>query len=191
MLKLVTLMSCVCICFVALSCNETAIPPAGSSNVIMPLRVNNTWEYEVILFDTAGNRTASFRDTMAIVAELEIGAEKWFVDDDGVIQMNRATGRWVFSGVPYLAEKYPASLNDAYMLSDSITVVYVAGTGETVRVPYGTFSTYVYRRIRNGVLTAELYFAPNTGLVRLDRYSLDADRVYRSESRILHSTHLQ
>lgn len=179
------------VCCAFVSCSDTALPPAVFPGVIMPLRVNNMWEYEVTILDRAGSTIGLFIDSTRIVAEREIADEKWFVDDDGVVQMNRSDGRWIFSGVAYLAEKYPAMLNDTYMLSDSVTMIYVAGVNEPVRLPIGTFSTYVYRRTRGGVLTAELYFAPNTGLVKLDRYSSDADGVYRSESRLLRSIHLQ
>lgn len=181
----------VSICAVMQSCNGSVVPPVVSSDVIMPLHVNNVWEYEVTLFDADGNRIDSFLDSLHIVEERQIADEKWFVDDEGVLQMNRHDGRWIFSGNPYLAEKHPAMLNDRYSLPDSVTTVHVIGTHEGVQVPFGTFSAYVYRRTYEGELTADLYFAPNTGLIRLDRYSRFAGRVYLSETHVLRSAKLQ
>jgi len=189
-LQVVPLIAIATLGFLAASCKEESVEPTASNpGTIVPLKVGNQWVYNIAELDYTGRVISESHDTLSIVNSTTIGTETWFEDNAGILQTNRADGRWLMSGSPYLTEKYPAKLNDAYVVMDSLTGISarVRGVSETVVVPKGTFSSYIYRwtRISDGDPVADFWYVPNVGLVQSETYTRSARGLYVSSRKTL------
>ena len=158
------------------------IIPTGT---IVPLKVGNEWGYKVRIYNQSGAVTDSSYDTVKVTREIVIDNELWFVDNDGNVQTNRADGRWIRSEVAYLVEKFPCKLNEMYRLVDTITTVRVRGVDERVRVPAGTYLSFIYQWMQNGFLVGDFYFSPNVGMIKSEKYMQQGSGVYLIERKEL------
>jgi len=138
--------------------------------VILPLAVNNRWEFLVITFvDNVAVDTSL--DTMTILRDTVIQSETWFIDDAGRIYANRADGLWKLgtTGQPYLFLQFPTTTGAAYSGDPSISEeITVRGTSTLISVPEGFHSCHWYEGISTN-LKYEYYYFQNLGPVMINR----------------------
>jgi hypothetical protein len=159
--------------------------------VIMPMKIGNEWVYKETAFDSVGQPIAIDYDTVRIARDSSLLGEMWFLDNHGILQTNRQDGRWVFAGTPYMTEKYPARLNDSYVVQDSLSGILarVSGANISVVVPAGAYEAYGYRwsRLTTANAVADFFFVPNIGMVKAATYSRSSTVTYISSERELMS----
>jgi hypothetical protein len=159
------------------ACDSTGPQP----DVILPLRVGNSWTYETSTIVENGPYTppppGSF--TMRVARFVRVGDEEWaeiegvsgIVFGIGGVEglprvLNRSDGLWVqqeagsFSTLPHLMWPYPASVGA------EMSGLRVDATDELVEVPAGTFRSVRYSALPNGALRSYLV-APRVGLVKV------------------------
>ncbi|MES2767074.1 MAG: hypothetical protein V4642_14460 [Bacteroidota bacterium] len=153
------------------SCAEDAVVSPPKEDVLMPLKVGNTWNYLIMMRDssTTTNETNSGPLSMSIAGDTTISGSKWYgmaMPYAGiyVYYQNKADGVWAnFQGMstPMLMFKYPADLNSGYPYK-------LVSKTESVVVPAGTFSCYHYQHVsvENPVNFEHYYLAPNIGIVK-------------------------
>jgi hypothetical protein len=164
------------------------------TQVIMPLKVGNHWEYVSNFYnpDYVGP-TASGMITYDVLGTLQIGTETWYVFQlfdstryrlpsdssfyvytDSIYAINRADGLWTRSTVvsqPYRSIKFPVRLGEIYVVNPGVPgspEIEVVSLTEPVRVPAGLFSChhYVEHEDQYGFDRSHIYCKPNIGIVR-------------------------
>ncbi|MGA9116366.1 MAG: hypothetical protein WB626_06290 [Bacteroidota bacterium] len=144
---------------------EPAGPPPAAS-VILPLASGNSWTYQVISLDTAGQQHVGGM-MLSVGRDTLFGGERWFGLFPGSWSANRPDGVWQREGegAPYLFWRFPASAGDSYPVGgDSMTVL---STYQSVAVPHGVHICHVYRQGSD----TYYYLAPLVGLVKMELYS--------------------
>jgi hypothetical protein len=171
--------SFVLLCLLTLSCgkNDDSVESTpGVPNVILPLQVGYSWTYQRISFDTQG--TIVGMDTLVerVGRDTLIQGERWYIwatTSGFSMGTLRGDGYWSYvGGVPALTLRYPASLHDMYLLSDTGPTMRVLALDTLIAVPVGTFPCSAYEQLsfRDGARIRIDYYAANTGLVRAEEY---------------------
>jgi hypothetical protein len=160
------------------ACSKTDSNPASPNNSgsLLPLALGNQWIMQTYTYDFAsGGMKASSIDTVKFIKDTLIQNEKWYTSGDGAYTTNRTTGVWQYNAADgmRLYFKYPAQVNDSYMIIngdgvkgyDTMTVK-VLSLDQSVTVQAGTFSCITYQwsvPANKGTITYQ--FAPGKGLV--------------------------
>ncbi|MFH2048068.1 MAG: hypothetical protein ABIJ12_01365 [bacterium] len=177
----------------ALSCGKSN--PQSSEvddnfkNVILPLNEGNIWSFDVSRYNATGGVIEKYSIYNSIGSDTIISNVKWysmyFYDDNSLekyaLLKNRVDGLWRRfydeSNAPFKSEelflKYPANVDDYYLIENDTIMVTVISTDTTITVPGGTFNCYLYRftyELINSYIISDLYFAPEIGWIKTDNY---------------------
>lgn len=172
--------------------NNDSVNSSNDSSVIMDLKVGNQWAYEFKAFDSVG--TVQFTDTLVykIVRDTTINSIKWFFigNDSYAIELltNKSDGLWYMrisdDGIPgqsaVLIAKYPGSVNDSWLTTDSSTAKLIAKE-VGVSIPLGNFSCYHYSITEKHAQysSQSVYFPIGKTYIRNDRfYKIGSGQVY-------------
>jgi len=145
---------------------------------LMPLAIGNRWSYFVEKWDTSGQLTAQYYDTLLLDHTAIIGDQTWFGGDDERLYSIQDDGLWktgIF-GHRYLHARFPADIGDQYegdpgwRLLGLQELIKVVDTKSQVITPAGTFSSYHYCVWVEGRHRYNYYYAPNLGLVKYEVY---------------------
>jgi hypothetical protein len=166
---------------------ETVIP-----DHIMPLKLGNSWVYEMYFYNPGDpNPAESYYWHMTVTEDPVINSEQWYIvmhtvamqsvpDDIDTLYFvhytNREDGLWLKPGPADVAElktKYPVSTgenftgysNEYFFSSMTFEVI---STNSMANVPAGNYSCYHYAANPNASLIVNDYHAPRVGMVRSD-----------------------
>ena len=149
--------------------SASAVPAPGAPADYFPLAVGNAWTY----LDRSSPGAAPVRRSVRVV---ERDREGYFVDDQrGAL---RADGDCLHDRTRrLLCQPLRRGHSWSSVVSAAAVERYeIAGVGETVAVPAGTFQGCVRVRsqLRSGGVeqVAELTYAPGVGLVRLETFAV-------------------
>jgi hypothetical protein len=165
----------------SLSCGSNDDSPAESTpglpNVILPLQVGNSWEYQRSSYDSQGSIVMIDTVTERIARDTIISGERWYIwQTPAGLSMGtlRSDGYWSLAeGVPALIFLYPASVNQTYMIGASGPTMRIAAVDTLISALGGTFPCIAYeqRADPGGERVRVDYCAANTGLVRSEEFS--------------------
>ncbi len=165
----------------SLSCGNDDDSPAdatpGLPNVILPLQVGNSWEYQRTSYDSLGSIVMIDSVTERVARDTLISGERWYIwQTPAGLSMGtlRSDGYWSFAeGVPALIFLYPSSVNQTYMISASGPTMRIAAVDTLIPMVGGTFPCIAYEQLAypSGERVRIDYCAANTGLVRTEEFS--------------------
>lgn len=144
-------------------------PAAAAPADYFPLAVGNSWTY----LDRSPQQAAPVKRTVRVV---ERDRDGYFVDDQrGALRADQDCLH--DRSRRLLCRPFAAGNAWSSVVGPSSTERYeIAGTGETVAVPAGTFQgcLRVRSRLRGGGVeqVAELTYAPGVGLIRLETFAV-------------------
>ena len=157
------------------ACKKSPTEPSSQENVLMPLKVGNTWNYKYSRVDPKTGDTLSSRMiSVSIVGTVTIKGEEYYRFNDGSVARNRNDGLIIADYNERTGElgditffKYPAKDGEVY---DGIKVM----TEQKVSVKAGTFFTYAY------IFTASpynstIYIAPGVGIVKTVNFDAEGE----------------
>jgi len=163
------------------SCQDVGIHPGvAEEGPIFPLKVGNTWNYAVILYDSTGMEIQRWNEQRSVTADTVIDGEKWYYVPDVLSYLtSRPDGLWQRIPVsPYLSSSpglqdpqlflpFPITVGSSVIARHNETYTLVDDDVEVV-VPAGTFSCYEYR-VAQLHSNEELhhFYAPGVGLIRM------------------------
>lgn len=196
-------------CRDSLGIDDVKIVPEDA--LILPLKVGNEWTYHITQYNDSGVVINQYDLKYVIISEKVINGETWYVQDQGsqppgvtATMTNRKDGLWYEKGtsefskdMPYLVVSYPATLGKEYLVSRYTNsfdkkIYTVFRSAESVNwkltVPAGNFYCLKYvdkLRLEDGSLVQEplnvIYYAPNRGLIKRERYSAGENDLFISE----------
>lgn len=165
------------------SCSEHSTDGNNDSKYLIPFKVGNSWEYENIFYDTAGNVMSTSTKTEKIIKDTIMFNMHFYMMyiNWGVYLTNKADGVWEYhislDSVIInraLIYKYPCKTGDTYHISLGRPEpdVIIISTNEAVEVESETFNCILYRyqfdepddNHRN------FYFAPGVGKIKYENY---------------------
>ena len=135
--------------FIACSDDNKGTNPTQTQEV-WPLKVGNQWVGEDTEVDSAGNILRVDTTILAVSKDTVIGGERWYIitvngnrDPEVPILASRSDGLWAGGPSGGLFLKYPAAVNDTFMMGSQVVVV--ESVHDTVTVPAGTFVCLNYK----------------------------------------------
>jgi len=165
-----------------------------ASNSIMPLKVGNSWHYRWARINSYGDTLNKQENYILVVEDSTIAKERWsqirknYGDSISTksFAINRSEGLFRFfrlSSTQNLDLPYPAEVGATSVKRDTINEiiyvdsVYLQSINQSVTVPAGKFSSYLYRRIfismqasnlesQGPPLTSDEYYVPGVGFVK-------------------------
>ncbi|SYZ74605.1 hypothetical protein TRIP_C90233 [Candidatus Zixiibacteriota bacterium] len=124
--------------------------PDSETATIWPLQIGSQWTYEEIEYDSAGHITAVDTTILAVADDTIIGNERWYIlTSNGIADQeigpitNRNDGLWAGGISGTLQFKYPAGLNDTFMMGSQVSIV--ESIHDSITVPAGVFICYNYK----------------------------------------------
>jgi hypothetical protein len=153
------------------SCDHSTNPITAensTSTVIMPLKIGNKWIFENTDFDSTGAVVRTYVDTLAIIGEMMVDEQRWFIANEDCIVRNSAEGLCSallvggkISNMSLVA-KFPGSTGDKWNYGYNM----IASSDILVNVPYGDFHCFRYE----GEMHLEdapsiSYLAPGIGIL--------------------------
>ena len=124
-------------------------------------------------YDTLGNITSTFQDTIKITGETTVQGVTYSVMLDSyalIFCINRNEGLYALWGdnKEYLLLKYPASSGDYY--SNPSTNMTVVATDTLISVPKGNFHCYHYSLLNTSGINYPVndYYSPGIGYVQIE-----------------------
>lgn len=185
--KLIVLLMIV---FVA-GCDSTSGP--STTDVLVPLAINNTWVYEISDFDSTGTLYQTSEYIRKLTDTITLEGELYYRINNSIgLAINRSDGHWIAIVNPpgRRYAKYPAfvgeitrrdTLRGSEIDPDPLKIT---GYSETrlitnvapVTVPAGTFIAYQYETIHtmaNGkpLIKEALYMTPGIGEIKFENYN--------------------
>ena len=155
----------------------------SSTSDILPLGVNNAWNFIGTHYDSLGSIIATGSISSNILSDTVIQGTTWYfhnstILDPSVLFAEKADGLWGLSlsptqGFSALFLKYPAIANETYPslhFDTDTSLVVVISTNQAITVPAGTFSCHHYHLSLLGSDIADFYLSPGTGWVRVEIY---------------------
>jgi hypothetical protein len=171
------------------SCKESN--PAGpeGGQLIIPLRIGNTWSMRYTVYDSTGSTRGTIDDTFKVVTDTVVAGDTWYTISSTIFSTlyfaNRSDGIWTLgtSTEPSLIFKYPANVGETWNAQvDPSTTFQISLQSDTVSVtvPKGTYTCYEYRLLENSRPYLDLYASPGVGFVAMDIYAnTDSGRSYK------------
>lgn len=174
---------------------------------ILPLLIGNSWTYGVSLYNEFGDIIEEYEIVYAIMDEVTIADEQWYVQDQGLpapgvktYLVNRSDGLWQKSNInspPLRLVQYPIYNNS----SEKVGQFYNSKTQKTydihrtasslnvnLNVKAGNFRTIAYLDFIKDDSSALqdtlnlIHYAPNKGMIKRIRYKqADNGELYLSE----------
>ncbi|HVP36985.1 MAG TPA: hypothetical protein VMT04_08330 [Terriglobales bacterium] len=151
----------------------------GPVKQIWPLAVGNEWTFQETEVDSAGNVLSADTSVWAVSKDTMIGSERWYIitvndtiDPEMINPLtNRSDGLWGGGPSGGLIFKYPATVNDTFMIGNQVTIV--VSIHATVMVPAGTFVCYNYEWPEPPSSDRPYqfhYMSPGIGFVKAEEY---------------------
>ncbi len=134
------------------SCKQTTEVTAGHG-VIIPLKVGNTWVEKYTFYDTLGNSTNNYIDSLKVTSDTVIENERWYSYTNFTYNglfTNRPGGYYMryrnaydTSYTTILFWKYPVNQNEIYYVQNAGT--FVKSINDNVTTAAGSFNCIQYR----------------------------------------------
>jgi len=158
--------------------DEKEVTNSSQATYIWPLKVGNQWTIETTVLDSAGEIIEADTVVFELVGDTLIQDETWYIlAVDGMIDpemsplTNRDDGLWHGGPSGGLIFKYPAAVNDTFMVgTDTATVESI---NDTITVPAGTFICYNYKWAGPSDPDRPYqfhYLAPRVGIIKDEEY---------------------
>ena len=176
---------CFVLCMLFCSCSKNESPVASTptqNGVIVPLAKGNYWVGRVFEFDTSGNTTASYYDTIKVFSDSGSWGENqcwvtnrpntlWSNSDVGLLEWNSSSPP--VGATPYLIARYPCRDGEVFSTGfDHVArAVNIPGVGKAIEGK-GTFpEIYYWTRALPPRPALELdAFCPNIGPSEIKKY---------------------
>jgi hypothetical protein len=164
-----------------IGCKEIVDPGPQNMSInkstIMPLKVGNSWTYQITDIDTVTKQTSTSTITITIQSAKVIRGETWFVDNSGGVYINRSNGLWYANDendTTFLA-KYPAAIQDTFNVHSFYPSLFtVISVDSNVQTEAGTFNCFVYKNSDSNGNSVKCY-SPGVGLISLDAFLVSAN----------------
>lgn len=157
--------------------NNKSLNPSQDKQ-IWPLKVGNEWTYEDRLLDSAGRTVHVDTSVFAVIKDTLIQGERWYVftyngvrDPEGSLGTIRSDGLWTNGPSEGLVFKYPAAVNDTFMMGTDTSIV--ESIHDTVTVPAGTFVCINYKWVGGSEPNRTHqyhYMSPGVGFIKAEEY---------------------
>lgn len=165
--------------------NPNILPP---QNVLIPLKVGNSWTTKYEGIDTNGVVTESRIDTLVIRKDTVINNLVWYQSGENGINRNDTDGYYMYDANIKSVRifHYPAEVNDSTNLKGSTQYCKLISKNDTIEVNGKRYSTYKYKVYYvpqpNSYSIVELYFyfTPNIGLIKTENiaYYVPSGKVF-------------
>ncbi len=145
---------------------------------LMPLAVGYQWRFRIIDYENPVVPDTTY-DTVRIVRDTIIQSEQWFIDDTGVLLVNRDDGLWRMNpgGQPYLFLKFPGIAGQIYAadpaISESITIQSTSKLISSL-IPYNHVCYQYISTSADPTVRWDYYYEPGFGPVQFLRYAVGA-----------------
>lgn len=171
---------------IMITCSNKSNPVDGTGrNEIIPLNINNTWNYHFTAFDTSGIINFSFNVSDKIMGDTIINGQRWYFQDKGSLFFtNKSNGYYTFDRYAMdtakinLAYKYPSIKGDKYSYWK------VVKSDTQITVPAGNFICvlYSYRlKSKESFSYYDVYINPGIGRIKTVTYGfVDYHPIYVS-----------
>ncbi|MGA2296468.1 MAG: hypothetical protein ABSG15_02855 [FCB group bacterium] len=193
MLKKTILSLIILVIIVFAGCNKTDSPVSPTqSDVLIPLKVGNTWIYQ------GGSKDSVSTDTLKVIRDTIINGVTWYFFNsdssdvvtnlnDGFYDMFIGSYSYMGSGLSF---KYPAKVGDTCSSSNNNStqngIRTVLSVNESITVKAGTFKCYKFQSY--GVVTDTTYnfsiytkdtvwICPNIGMIKTKSW-VSFDNIY-------------
>lgn len=166
---------------------------------ILPLKIGNRWDYEITRYNTAGGIDKVSETKYEITGSISLNDEIWYIqhqgtDDPGVLKylINKSDGLWQKNSPgseASLLSPYPCKVGEEYLVSKYIdsqsgkAVEIIRRVDEIYRViainseKFHCIMLSDRQQMDNTAIGPNplnvIYYAPNIGFVRRERYSND------------------
>ncbi len=163
---------------------------SGNDGILIPLKVGNSWEREVIVFGSNGNVSDSYSIVESIDDTIQVDEQAWFVNNYGDQYQNRRDGLWMRDDIngEYLMFKYPTRAGDSHTISDGNMRVTTVDGDTTIVVPAGSFSCIRFDVTQLDPYpdgwTDHYFFAIDLGYVKYILETADGHGGYRELARV-------
>ena len=166
--------------FLFSNCSESTEPDVLSKDLI-PLKINNSWNYKQTVYDSSGVIVRVENQSSTIIKDTIILSQLWYSFSDvpdGIWYTNKTDGYWAFvkantgstlNDSSLLVYKYPTKVGDIY--GDADSPIEVVSIDEEITVPAGSFkaihiiinylSSQKYLRD-----SFEIFIAPQIGVIK-------------------------
>ena len=164
--------------FFLISCSSDSSSPSGPktpTSILIPLKTGNVWNYRQYHYGNNGQRDDSAIVALTISKVTTIAGVHWYSPNPSYWETNKSDGLWEKDNQnhDFLFFRYPYSNLAVYAVAANINCQ-LETTHDTVTVPYGTISCYVYHvTVRppygNQSISRE-YIKPDLGIVKQEDY---------------------
>jgi hypothetical protein len=156
---------------------------------IMPLAMNNQWDFKVVRVDSLGDTLQSLAQSMIIIGDTSVSGTTWYQYQMGFSQStgpfpmmaNKNDGLWAAGpdagDLPYMLAKYPASVGEIWTNASGSDTFSVEAVDLNITVPAGTYDCMKYVIHRPTGDSTHSYFAPGVGLVKQTFFANDRSEV--------------
>ncbi len=178
-MKIISLFIIVCL-LIFYSCSENSTEGNVDSNILIPFKVGNNWEYKGIYYDTLGNVIDTHNTVEQIIKDTIISNMHFYTYDNwGVYYTIKEDGVWMYlfyqNGTEehYLYDKYPCKTNDTYSFpfGRPPAIVTVLSTNQSIQVEAGTFSCILYHFQFDSLNSYNnIYIAPGIGIIKYEHF---------------------
>jgi hypothetical protein len=141
---------------------------------IIPLNLDNTWNYHVTAYDTSGNIYFSANISDKIMGDTIINGQRWYYQDKGALYFTiKSDGYYTIDRYAMdtakinLAYKYPCNTGDKYSNWEVVKL------DTQITVPAGNFSCVLYSyRLKTGDSFSyyDVYIKPGIGRIKTATY---------------------
>ena len=157
----------------SISCEQQATSPSNGPGVLIPLKVGNSWKNQNISYDSLGNTTFSFVDSVHVYQDTAVGNETWFSlnrYNTALSYTNRSDGYYIHIQdydstykTVYRILQYPANVKDSMFAVD--TYVTVVSISDPIAIK-GAISNCYHYRWNIPIGHVEQWVAPNLGIAK-------------------------
>ena len=162
---------------VYLNCSKESNPVGlNAQKEIIPLNLNNSWNYHITAYDTSGNIYMSVNVSEKINGDTIIENQKWYYQDKAALFCaNKSDGYYTFDKNALdttrinLVYKYPCIVGDKYSYWE------VVKQDTQITVPAGNFNCvlYSYRlKTSDSFNCYDVYIKPGIGKIKSVQYGL-------------------
>ena len=166
--------------FGSLNCNKSN--PVGNndpSSEIIPLKVGNTWVWQITNYDTSGTISSTTSDSLWVSQDTVLNGQKYFLlweqqkNSDGTINQSASNyfARNIQSGYSRrdgnqetVLYNYPYQNGDTTVIASNVSVTVPTGTYNCLEyhIPVGSYFANGHLQ----TLMANFYICPNIGIVK-------------------------
>lgn len=181
------------------SCNESSTDGNSDVSSLIPFKLNNSWEYEHLIYDSSGNVFADTTITQVIKDTTIFNIHFYKYDNSVIHYTTKEDGIWMYfildtgNEEHCLYFKYPCKTGDTYpfTLGRPPAIVSILSTNQNIQVEAGTFSCILYHFEFDSLGYTNFYIAPGIGIIKNEVFEqrINSTSFKLSEERLL-SYHL-